>query len=113
MYTMPGTTPTELHKMQEVNSADNQQSEYLQSQTDNIYTVNFFLAIIYYGLLMYFVYHTYGTFRYSSLYYKKLCMVILLFAYPFIIYPLQYSVYNVLMYIKNIMYTNIYKTNSW
>lgn len=101
------------NKNQEKYSADRQQSTYLQEQTNSIYFVNMILFFLYYGLLIYYTYYTYGMFRYSNLFYKKLSMIILLFAYPFIIYPVEYGVYNMGKYIVSFVYTNIYNNDSW
>ena len=97
----------------ETHSADSQQSVYTQQQTNDISGVNLFLIFFYYVFLIYYTYYAYGSFRYSTLYYKKLIMILLLFAYPFIIFPIQYNVYNFGKYLVSLVYNNIYETNSW
>jgi hypothetical protein len=113
MGDLAGDSLTTYKQKQEEYSADAQKSVYQQHQTNDIYVVNLFLFFIYYGFLIYYTYYTYGTFRYSTLYYKKLFMLMLLFAYPFIVYPLQYGVYNVGKFIVNLAYNNVYDTKSW
>ena len=93
--------------------ANIQQSVYIQDQTNDIYVVNLILIFLYYGFLIYYAYYAYGSFRYSTLYYRKLFMLILLFAYPFIIYPVQYGVYNFGKYVAGLVYNNVYDTKSW
>jgi hypothetical protein len=105
-------TLTEQEKT-ELYSADVQQSVYTQQQTNNISDTNVILIILYYVFLSYYTYYAYGSFRYSTEYYKKLIMILLLFAYPFIIYPIQYNVYNFGKYLISLVYNNIYETNDW
>jgi len=93
--------------------ADVQRGVYEQSQTNDMYAVNSILIVFYYGFLLYYTYYAYDTFRYSTMYYKKLMMLILLFAYPFIIYPIQYVIYNLGKYIINLVYLNVYETKDW
>ncbi len=104
--------PTEQEK-KELYSADVQQSVYTQQQTNDISGVNLFLIFFYYVFLIYYTYYAYGSFRYSTLYYKKLIMILLLFAYPFIIFPIQYNLYNFGKYLVGLVYNNVYETNSW
>ena len=113
MGDLAGDSLTTYKQKQEEYSADSQKSVYQQQQTNDIYVVNLFLFFIYYGFLIYYTYYTYGTFRYSTLYYKKLFMLVLLFAYPFIVYPVQYGVYNFGQFVVNLAYNNVYDTNSW
>ena len=105
-------TLTEQEKT-ELYSADVQQSVYIQQQTNIISDTNVILIILYYAFLSYYTYYAYGSFRYSTEYYKKLIMILLLFAYPFIIYPIQYNVYNFGKYLISLVYNNIYETNDW
>jgi hypothetical protein len=105
-------TLTEEEKT-ELYSADVQKSVYIKRLTSNISDVNLVLIILYYVFLSYYTYYTYGSFRYSTQYYKKLIMILLLFAYPFIIYPIQYYVYNFGKYLISLVYNNIYETNDW
>ena len=113
MGDLAGDSLKTYKQKQEEYSADSQKSVYQQGQTNDIYVVNLFLFFIYYGFLIYYTFYAYGTFRYSTLYYKKLFMLMLLFAYPFIVYPLQYGVYNVGKFIVNLAYNNVYDTKSW
>lgn len=103
----------EYNRKKEQYSSNVQESVYQQEQTNDIYAVNYVLWFVYYAFLIYYTYFAYNAFRYSNQYYKKLTMIILLFAYPFIIYPIQYGVYNFVMYIVRMVYTNIYNTNDW
>ena len=103
---------TETEK-KELYSADTQHSFYKQQQTNDIYTVNIFLLFFYYIFLTYYTYNVYGSFRYSSLYYRKMVMILLLFAYPFVVYPIQYYIYTIGKFIVNLVYNNVYKTNAW
>ena len=103
---------TEQEK-KELYSADVQQSFYKQQQTNDINIVNAILIIIYYIVLFIYAYYSYKSFRYSSLYYRKLIMLLLLFAYPFIIYPIQYIIYNIGKFMIEKIYNNIYQTNTW
>lgn len=93
--------------------ADVQRGIYEQSQTNDMYVVNSILIFFYYGFLLYYTYYAYDSFRYSTLYYKKLVMILFLFAYPFIIYPIQHGVYNLGNYFINLAYSNVYNTNEW
>lgn len=105
---------TELQDIHEKYSKDTQISNYKQNQTNDLYTANLFLFFIYYGLIIYFTYVTYHTFRYSNMFYKKLFMIILLFLYPFIIHPIEYYGYNIITYMIGLFYSNIYNTeNHW
>ena len=104
---------TTYNKKQEQYSADRQQSVYLQQQTNSIYFVNMILFFLYYGLLIFYTYYTYGMFRYSNLFYKKLFMIILLFVYPFVIYHIQYGIYTMGRYLVNLVYTNVYNADGW
>ena len=113
MGVLAGESLIKYKQKQEEYSADSQQSVYQQHQTNDIYVVNLFLFFIYYGLLIYYTYNTYGTFRYSTLYFRKMFMLMLLFAYPFIVYPFQYGVYNLGKFIVNLAYNNVYDTNAW
>ena len=105
--------PLSEEEKTEIYSADVQRSVYTQQEATNISDVNVILIILYYVFLSYYTYYAYGSFRYSTQYYKKLIMILLLFAYPFIIYPIQYNVYNFGKYLIRLVYNNIYETNEW
>ena len=105
MANLVGDNLNKYKQNEEAHPADIQQSAYIQDQTNDIYVVNLILIFLYYGFLIYYAYYAYGSFRYSTLYYRKLFMLMLLFAYPFIVYPIQYSVYNFGQYVANLVYT--------
>ena len=92
MGDLAGDSLITYKQKQEEYSADSQKSVYQQRQTNDIYGVNMFLFFIYYGFLIYYTYYTYGT---------------------FIVYPVQYGVYNAGKFIVNLAYSNVYDTNSW
>jgi hypothetical protein len=113
---MTNLTPDETKEYimkKEQYSGNVQKSVYQQEQTNDIYAVNYVLWFVYYAFLIYYTYFAYNAFRYSNQYYKKLTMIILLFAYPFIIYPIQYGVYTIVMYLVRMIYTNTYNNNGW
>jgi hypothetical protein len=99
---------TEVEKLKELYSADFQHSKYKQDQTNDIYLANLFLFFIYYGLVFYYIRLNYSSIVNSFSFYKKIIMVILLLAYPFIIYPVQYNVYRFFYAIYNTLFKNIY-----
>jgi hypothetical protein len=113
MANLVGDNLNKYKQNEEEFPANIQQSAYIQDQTNDIYVVNLILIFLYYGFLIYYAYYAYGSFRYSTLYYRKLFMLILLFAYPFIVYQVQYGVYNFGRYVAGLVYNNVYDTKSW
>ena len=97
----------------EIYSADTQRIVYQQDQTSDIFQVNQILLVLYYVFLIYYTFYAYPLFRYSNQYYKKLYMILFLFLYPFVIYPIQYWIYQMGNYIIQFVYTNVYNTDGW
>ncbi len=94
-------------------SADIQKSAYTKHETNSIYVVNHYLGLLYYVLLIVYIYYNYEKLMYSSHFYRNLFILLLLLAYPYIIYPIQYFIYSIILFILRIFYSNIYKTEHW
>jgi hypothetical protein len=81
--------------------------------TKMLYTINIYLIIIYYFLLIIFAVITFSSVINSSNKGKKVGMLVLLFLYPVIIFPIQHNSYYFVKSIINYFYQDIYLSTSW
>lgn len=95
-------------------SADNSRVHYQQEQTNTLYVINHVLFYLYYTVVFLFIikYYRYYLAGSSGRLWNASLFVFLL-AYPFIIYPLQYGVFSILVAIYNGIYNNVYLTSDW
>lgn len=87
--------------LKEKYSTDNRKSYYLKLKNESNVNINNRLIIFYYILILPFAYFIF----YSSFSFKmKIFIILFSLLYPFIIYPLQNSMYYVLYYIYAMIY---------
>ena len=106
-------TEIDVKELKDEYSADNSKVNIVNINTDTLYRINLILIIIYYTLLSVFVYSTYTQIKESSQFIKKSILMILLFLYPILIFPLQYNIYNLFEKIIHTVYQNIYLSKDW
>lgn len=106
-------TEEDIKDLREEYSADNSIINNKITRTDTLYRINLVLMIIYYLLLSVFVYSTYSQIKQSSQSIKKTILIVLLFLYPIIIFPLQHNIYNIFENIIHKTFQNIYLSKDW
>lgn len=88
------------------------QKSYYQSQDIyRLYTVNWYLIIIYYVTVVFLIYFIYEYSKYSI--FLNIIILVLLFAFPFIILPVERFIWDISEFIYNLIigkvYSNVYK----
>jgi len=106
-------TEEEVKDLKEEYSADNSIINNKNTKTDTLYRINLVLILVYYLLLGFFVYSIYSKIKQSPQFLKKSILIVFLFLYPIIIFPLQYNIYGIFESIIHNSYQNIYLSKDW
>lgn len=80
--------------LSELYSVDNSHISYLNEQRNTISIINGGLFILYYLILFFYIYYIFRTIRYGSNQIIVILLLSLLILYPFIIYNVEYFIYN-------------------
>lgn len=94
-------------------SSDASINKNKSDEMNKLYEINFYLMIIYYILLIIFVAIIFRNVNNSSHKKRKYVMIVLLFLYPIIIFPIQHNLYYFVKNIINYFYQDIYLSKSW
>ena len=103
-------TEEEKQYLKEKYSIDPSKINLIKEDTYNLYYINFILLIIFYSLLLVLIYFMYSK---SPDYIFKSALLVFLFIYPLLIYPIQSNVYLALKYFWNRIYKNVFFSKDW
>ena len=106
-------TEEEKQYLKEKYSVDASKIRLIKEDTYNLYYINFILLIIFYSLLLILTVFMYSKIFQSPDYIFKSALLVFLFIYPLVIYPIQSNVYMALKYIWNRIYKNVFFSKDW
>lgn len=106
-------TEEEKQYLKEKYSIDPSKINLIKEDTYNLYYINFILLIIFYSLLLVLTYFMYSKIFQSPDYIFKSALLVFLFIYPLLIYPIQSNVYLALKYFWNRIYKNVFFSKDW
>ena len=112
--TMYDNTSLELCNKDKIEkySSDASINKDKSDEMNRLYTINIYLTIVYF-LLIIFIIIIFSSVNNSSNRKRKVGMLILLFLYPIIIFPIQQNVYSFVKNIINYYFQDIYLSKSW
>lgn len=94
-------------------SVDKSKNRLLQNDIQSIYNINISLFIIYYLILIIYIVFDFKTIFFGNQIIRHVLLILFLLAYPFIIFAIQYHLYEIFSRSYNYLFQNIYKSKDY